>query len=240
MPAMRARRKAETLKARWAPRRARDTSHRREFPIATSTARDYIELIFLGSPADQPWGEKSMYPDIGPWRPAALARGGKTALLALTLSLGAAAPLSCALAQDFVGTVFTMTNSAVGVNQIVAYGRQGDGSLALLYVVPTGGLGSGPAPTSTVFGAPVPATADGLGSQGSLILSPDRRFLFAVNAGSDSISCLRVGTNDLRARTASSGGVFPVSLTFRADGSGGVLYVLNAGGRGNITGFRVG
>jgi hypothetical protein len=42
------------------------------------------------------------------------------------------------------------------------------------------------------------------------------------------------------ARTVPSGGVFPVSLTFRPDGAGGVLYVLNAGGRGNITGFRVG
>jgi hypothetical protein len=124
------------------------------------------------------------------------------ALLALALSLGAAAPISYALAEDFVGTVFTMTNTAIGSNQIVAYGRQEDGSLGLLYVVPIGGLGSGPAPTSTVFGAPVPATADALGSQGSLVLSQDRRFLFAVNAGSDSISCLRVSTNDLRAHRA--------------------------------------
>jgi 6-phosphogluconolactonase len=165
-------------------------------------------------------------------RPATLARSGRTALLALTFSLGTAVPISCALAKDLAGAVFTMTNSAIGYNQIVAYGRQEDGSLSLTYVVPTGGLGSGPAPTSTVFGTPVPVTADGLGSQGSLILSADRRLLLAANAGSDSISCLRVDTKDLRARTVSSGGVFPVSLTFRArpGGAGGVLYVLNAGG----------
>ncbi|HEX6010287.1 MAG TPA: hypothetical protein VFY87_00490 [Geminicoccaceae bacterium] len=62
------------------------------------------------------------------------------ALLALSLSLGAATPISYALAEDFVGTVFTMTNTAIGSNQIVAYGRQEDGSLGLLYVVPIGGL----------------------------------------------------------------------------------------------------
>jgi hypothetical protein len=102
--------------------------------------------------------------------------------LALALSLGAAVSVSCAVSQDLAGMVYTMTNSAVRGNAIVACGRQEDGSLELVDVFPTGGLGSGPAPTSTVFGSPVPATADGLGSQGSLILSADRRFLFAVNA----------------------------------------------------------
>ena len=78
-----------------------------------------------------------------------------------------------------------------------------------------------------------------------MILSPNRRLLFAVNAGSNSIACFRVNANapgpPLRAaRTVASGGVFPVSLTFRSgDGGAGVLYVLNAGKNGNITGFRV-
>jgi hypothetical protein len=105
-----------------------------------------------------------MHLETGLRRPAALASGARTALLALALSLAAAASISCGLAQDSVGTVVTMTNSAVGANQIVAYRRQEDGSLGLIYVVLTGGLGAEPAPTSTVFGAPVPATADGLGS----------------------------------------------------------------------------
>jgi 6-phosphogluconolactonase (cycloisomerase 2 family) len=76
----------------------------------------------------------------------------------------------------------------------------------------------------------------GLGSQGAVIVSGNRQWLFAVNAGSDDISVFRIepGGLTLTDRVA-SGGDFPVSLTF----SGGLLYVLNGGGAGNITGFRL-
>ncbi len=59
--------------------------------------------------------------------------------------------------------------------------------------------------------------------------------LYAVNAGSNEISVMR-GTGDglhLIGKVA-SGGTMPISLTVR----GNLLYVLNAGGAGNITGFR--
>lgn len=71
------------------------------------------------------------------------------------------------------GALFVMTNSTDRTrgNEIVMYQRSRDGDLALIGYFPTGRLasgtpqlGSGPAPTSTVFGAPVPATADALGS----------------------------------------------------------------------------
>ncbi len=147
------------------------------------------------------------------------------------------------------GAVFTMTNSADADpgNQVVAFHRLADGTLSLAGYFPTGGVGSGPAPTSTVFGAFVPVPADGLGSQNGLVLSdPDahgRRLLLAVNAGSDSVTCFVVqGGNDgllLSAPvTVGSGGVFPNSLAFKGDGSGGVLYVLNAGLDGNVSGFK--
>ena len=150
-----------------------------------------------------------------------------------------------ARAASVNGAVFTLTNSAVRGNEVVAYERRGNGTLLLIGTFPTGGRGSGPAPTSSVLGAPIPATADGFGSQASLILSPNRRFLFAVNAGSNSITCFKVnnhGSGPLlrNARTVASGGTFPVSLTFRpAKGGGGILFVLNSGNEGNITGFRV-
>lgn len=164
----------------------------------------------------------------------------RTVLAASALLLGAAAS-SGARAAEVNGAVFTMTNSGISGNQIVAYERFANGSLRLIGAFPTGGTGSGPAPTSTFLGVPIPATADGLGSQGSLILSGDNRFLLAVNAGSNTVSCLQVnadGPGPLLSgpRTVNSGGVFPVSLTLRDDG---VLYVLNAGESGNITGFRL-
>jgi hypothetical protein len=43
------------------------------------------------------------------------------------------------------------------------------------------------------------------------------------------------GARLTRLQTVSSGGQFPVSLTARA----GLLYVLNAGGTGNVTGYRI-
>jgi hypothetical protein len=167
-----------------------------------------------------------------------------TALLASALLAGTAAP--AAFAEEVDGAVFTMTNTAVGANEVVAFERRANGSLRPIGRFPTGGRGSGPAPTSSVFGAPIAATADGLGSQDSLILSDDNRLLFAVNGGSDSVACFRVNADGpgpllSAARTAASGGVFPVSLTFRGDGRrGGLLFVLNSGEEGNITGFRVG
>lgn len=140
--------------------------------------------------------------------------------------------------QSFEGAVFVMTNSAEPIrgNEIVRYNRRVNGELVLHGYFPTGGLGSGPAPTSTVLGAPVPATVDGLGSSNSVILNADHSLLFAVNAGSNTISVFQVSSDGLTlVETMPSGGVFPVSLTLRGD----VLYVLNSGNAGSIRGFRV-
>lgn len=122
--------------------------------------------------------------------------------------------------------MYAMTNAAEG-NEILVYARAGDGVPKLVGRVSTGGRGSGGKATSPV---------DALGSQGSLLLSEDGRWLFAVNAGSEEISCLEVTPDGLVLRdTVSSEGEFPVSLALR----GRLLYVLNSGGDGNITGFTV-
>lgn len=61
--------------------------------------------------------------------------------------------------------------------------------------------------------------------------------MFAVNAGSNEISVFRVRHNRLKlVYKVDSGGDFPSSLTQH----GRLLYVLNSGGEGNITGFTVG
>ncbi len=59
----------------------------------------------------------------------------------------------------------------------------------------------------------------------------------AVNAGSNDVSAFRVTPSGLQLTgRVASGGVRPISVTVHGD----VLYVLNAGGDGNISGFRVG
>src|SRR5438309_490377 len=118
------------------------------------------------------------------------------------------------------GAVYTLTNQ-VGGNAVAAFTRGADGRLASAGSVATGGTGTGAS----------------LGSQGAVSLSNDGRRLFAVNAGSNDVSVFAVSPTGLAlaSRTA-SGGTLPISLTVH----GNVLYVLNAGGSGNISGFTLG
>ena len=133
----------------------------------------------------------------------------------------AVSPRSADLARNDaeVGAVFTLSNSAGG-NAVIAFARNADGSLT-----PAGS-----------FAASGNGTGAGLGSQGALVLSDDGRFLFAVNAGSNTVTSFAVdGANLSRINTVASGGALPISLTT----NGQVLYVLNAGGTENITGFSI-
>ena len=141
------------------------------------------------------------------------------AVLGLVLNVSAIASNS--------GAVYAMTNAADS-NEIVIYNRASDGQLTLAGQVATGGLGSG--------GDPPLEPVDALGAQNPLILSKNKRFLLAVNAGSDEISVFRVNKDRLvLVDKVNSGGDFPVSLTLNHD----LLYVLNSGGDGNITGFEL-
>lgn len=127
------------------------------------------------------------------------------------------------------GALYVMTNAALS-NEVVIYNRAGDGGLTFVGSIATGGLG--PTDRGDAFN---PLNA--LGSQGSLILSQNNRWLFAVNAGSNEISVFRVLKRGLSlVNKVDSGGEFPVSLTQ----FGNQLYVLNAGGDANITGFAFG
>ena len=128
-----------------------------------------------------------------------------------------------AAAQDGRGgAVFAMTNAASN-NQINAYIRGEDGSLQFSAAFPTGGNGSG-------------GTVDPLTSQGSLTLSADHSLLFAVNAGSGTLSAFAVrGAQLSLLDTVSTGGSMPTSVTQVRD----LVYVLNAGGNGSVSGFHL-
>lgn len=115
------------------------------------------------------------------------------------------------------GAVYVQTNQASG-NEIAVFQRSADGTLTLSGTVSTGGLGTGA----------------GLGSQGSVMLSGDGRWLLTVNAGSNDISVFRVEANSLTMTDrVASGGIRPTSITLYKN----LVYVLNAGDTGNISGF---
>jgi 6-phosphogluconolactonase (cycloisomerase 2 family) len=144
-------------------------------------------------------------------------------LLAVALSVGTLTSTMYA-ANIFTGstsTVFVMTNDTVK-NEVLAYQRRQDGSFALKERIPTGGRGSG-------------GTTDPLQSQGSLTLSGDHNMLFAINAGSGTISSFHLlGGLPVLVDQEPTGGAFPVSVAEH----NGTVYVLNAGGNGAIVAFR--
>ncbi len=138
-------------------------------------------------------------------------------LAAAGLTLALVAP-GAAAAGSARGAVFTLSNEPSG-NRVLAWERAADGSLLPSGAFATGGTGTGA----------------GLGSQGALTLSRNNRWLYAVNPGSDEISVFRVhGAKLTLMEVAPSGGDMPISVTSH----GRVVYVLNAGGDGNIQGFR--
>lgn len=120
--------------------------------------------------------------------------------------------------RRWAGAAFAMTNTID--NRIVAYGRATDGTLTRVGSESTRGHGIG----------------TDLDTQGGLRLSNDRRFLYAVNAGSDDISVLSVDGPRLKFVQKVYAGDQPNSLTLHGD----LLYALNGSVAGNgIRGFRV-
>ena len=148
------------------------------------------------------------------------------AMLALTLLLslgawGAAAGVDAG--ADGPGAVYAMTNDATN-NQVVVLNRAADGTLTPAGSFPTGGMGSGTFENS----------ANGLilGEQSSNNLNGSYKYLYATNAGSDSISVFRTTQDGLElVEVEPSNGDHPISVTVHHN----LLYVLN-GGASNCTG----
>jgi DNA-binding beta-propeller fold protein YncE len=121
--------------------------------------------------------------------------------------------------------VFVQGNELAG-NTIHAFERGDDGTLGAAARYATGGKG----------GDQVDAPTDSLASQGSLVYDDRSGLLLAVNAGSNTVTSFRVQGRKLTSRhIVSSGGDFPASIAV----SGTLAYVMNAGGKGSVQGFRI-
>jgi len=121
------------------------------------------------------------------------------------------------------GYVYVNDNTT-GTNTIAGFLRHPDGSLTPLpgSPFPAGGAGTG----------------SGIGSQGALQQTADGRYLLAVDAGSNQVSVLTIGSGgrlSLVGSPVSSGGTMPVSIAVHQR----LVYVANASGTPNFNGFTI-
>src|ERR1039457_3786309 len=162
-------------------------------------------------------------------RPKVTAALGTTVLAAAAATAFAGtADAATAHGQPYGGAdhaLFVQTDNTAG-NQVVAYHRAGNGTLTLAGSYRTGGLG----------GVLSGSVVDHLASQGSLSYDQRHGLLYAVNAGSNSVSVFSADGDRLFLRQViGSGGTFPVSVATHGD----LVYVLNATGGGSVQGYRV-
>src|SRR5205085_8309664 len=119
------------------------------------------------------------------WRSSIVGHTSNRRLLQLCASAALMASMcllsapAAVFAQDGpAGHVYVLNNPPGQPNSITVFARAADGALSLQGTTPIGGKGG------------LAQFADG--TQGSLILTPDGRRLFAVDAGSDQISVIDV------------------------------------------------
>jgi 6-phosphogluconolactonase (cycloisomerase 2 family) len=116
------------------------------------------------------------------------------------------------------GKLFISSNAPAG-NQVLVYTRVTGGVPTLLGSFATAGTGTGA----------------GLGSQGAVTLSRDGHYLYVVNAGSNTLSTFTFGGGTMALTSVvSTNGTTPTSVAEY----GGLVYVMNSGGDGNVAGFR--
>jgi DNA-binding beta-propeller fold protein YncE len=144
-------------------------------------------------------------------------------VLALAAAALLAGPAAAHASPRSGGSLFVQTDDPAG-NSVVAYDRDRDGGLRRAGTYATGGLG----------GVLDGSVVDHLASQGSLTADPVHGLLYAVNAGSDTITAFGVDGDRLaRRQVVPSGGEFPVSIAVH----GNLVYVLNARSGGSIQGY---
>src|SRR5436305_3580791 len=156
---------------------------------------------------------------------ARLARGA--GLAALVAAAFVAAPTIASATTPVIGHVYVNDNTA-GTNTIGAFDQHRNGSLTPMTGSPFAAGGAG---TGTI-----------VGSQGSIQTTANGDWVLAVDAGSNQISVLAVGSDGsltpADGSPVSSGGIEPVSIAVHGD----LVYVANEGNGttgSNYTGFRL-
>jgi len=155
-----------------------------------------------------------------------LALSAAAALIVAGLPAVAAAQKSHKSKGRVVGRIYTETNGKA--NRVLIFNRFANGKLALAGSAATGGAGGfQPQPGCT----PVCPFLD---TQDEIVSTADGKLVFAVNAGSSTITSFRATSTGLhKVSVVSSHGKFPNSLTIHRTW----LYVLNSDSD-NIAGLR--
>lgn len=137
----------------------------------------------------------------------------------------ASAPAQAATGDEGGQALFVQTND-LQHNAIAAFHRNGDGTLTYLASYATHGKGA----------RQTGSASDPLASQGSLVRVPGADLLLAVNAGSNTISVFGINGDQLELKqTLPSGGPLPTSFAVHNN----LVYVLDAGGDGFVSGYRI-
>jgi 6-phosphogluconolactonase (cycloisomerase 2 family) len=156
---------------------------------------------------------------------AATAAAAGLVLAASTPALASSARAPSHPSRRGAGVVFVQNDNPNG-NAVVAYERAPDGSLSQRATYSTHGKG----------GVLDGSVVDHLASQGSLAYDARHGLLFAVNAGSNTVSVFAVHGARLQLREVlPSGGHFPVSVAIHDH----LVYVLNALDGATVQGYAV-
>jgi 6-phosphogluconolactonase len=166
----------------------------------------------------------------------------RTALKRLTWMVSLAALLMCAVLPGMalakhkkkpgiVGAMYSETNGDPG-NKLLVFDRYSDGKLKLRQTVGAGGNGGQqPEPGCD----PPDHRCPLIDAQNEVVTSPNGKWVFAVNAGSNTIATFDVhGRRVKRVGVTNSQGEFPNSIAVHKN----VLYVLNTNSK-NIAGYKV-
>lgn len=136
-----------------------------------------------------------------------------------------------------MSNIYTQTNEAE--NKIINFRQGADGRLTEVQRLPTGGRGTGGyTPVTGEESSP-----DSLISSNSVIASRDKKYLFAVNAGNNTVSCFSIdadGTlklSDVQGTGNDVSGKSGTANSLAYNGADGTLYVLHSFGPNHIRTF---